>query len=51
MPRLLVTHAVVDIDRWLAGKAERAAQEDTIAGWSDLRSPTNRQLAIFDMPT
>jgi hypothetical protein len=25
MPRVVVTHGVVDIDRWLAGKAERAA--------------------------
>jgi hypothetical protein len=25
MPRVVVTHAVEDIDRWLAGKAERAA--------------------------
>ena len=25
MPRMVVTHAVVDIERWLKGKAERAA--------------------------
>lgn len=25
MPQLVVTHAVVDIERWLQGKAERAA--------------------------
>lgn len=25
MPKMVVTHAVVDIDRWLTGKAERAA--------------------------
>jgi hypothetical protein len=25
MPRLVITHDVVDIDRWLKGKAERAA--------------------------
>ncbi len=24
MPRVVLTHAVVDIDRWLQGKAERA---------------------------
>ena len=24
MPRMVVTHAVVDIERWLSGKAERA---------------------------
>lgn len=25
MPKLAVTHAVIDIERWLQGKAERAA--------------------------
>ncbi len=25
MPRIVITHAVVDLERWLAGKAERAA--------------------------
>ncbi|MHB8489251.1 MAG: hypothetical protein ACYDCS_08495 [Candidatus Dormibacteria bacterium] len=25
MPKMVVTHAVVDIERWLRGKAERAA--------------------------
>ena len=25
MPRILITHAVVDIERWLKGKADRAA--------------------------
>ncbi len=25
MPRIVITHAVQDVDRWLAGKAERAA--------------------------
>ena len=25
MPKMVVTHAVVDIERWLKGKAERAA--------------------------
>lgn len=25
MPRMVITHAVVDIERWLEGKAERAA--------------------------
>jgi hypothetical protein len=24
MPKMIVTHPVVDLDRWLAGKAERA---------------------------
>lgn len=25
MPRVIITHAIQDVDRWLAGKAERAA--------------------------
>lgn len=25
MPRMVITHAVVDVERWLEGKAERAA--------------------------
>jgi hypothetical protein len=25
MPKMVITHAVVDIERWLTGKAERAA--------------------------
>ena len=25
MPKIVITHAVVDLERWLAGKAERAA--------------------------
>ena len=25
MPKMVITHSVVDIDRWLDGKAERAA--------------------------
>ena len=25
MPKIVITHAVVDIERWLTGKAERAA--------------------------
>jgi hypothetical protein len=25
MPKMVITHAVIDIERWLQGKAERAA--------------------------
>ena len=25
MPKIVITHAVVDVERWLAGKADRAA--------------------------
>jgi len=31
MPRIVITHAVVDVERWLAGKAERAAVISTYA--------------------
>jgi hypothetical protein len=31
MPKMVVTHAVVDIDRWLAGKAERATAIGRVA--------------------
>ena len=32
MPRLVITHAVEDIDRWLQGKAERAAAIESGSG-------------------
>ena len=32
MPKLVITHAVQDIDRWLAGKAERAAAIESGSG-------------------
>ena len=32
MARVVVTHAVVEIDRWLAGKAERAAAIESGSG-------------------
>ncbi len=32
MPKLVVTHAVADIDRWLEGKAERAAAIESGSG-------------------
>lgn len=31
MPKIVATHAVVDVERWLNGKAERAA---AIEAWS-----------------
>ena len=30
MTKLVVTHAVVDVDRWLQGKAERAETEPSL---------------------
>ena len=32
MPRMVVTHAVEDIERWLEGKAERAAAIESGSG-------------------
>jgi hypothetical protein len=31
MPKIIATHAVVDVERWLSGKTERAA---AIESWS-----------------
>jgi hypothetical protein len=32
MPRIIVTHAVVDVERWLKGKADRAAAIEAASG-------------------
>jgi hypothetical protein len=32
MPKLVITHAVEDLERWLAGKAERAAAIESGSG-------------------
>ncbi|HEX6658377.1 MAG TPA: hypothetical protein VF065_09870 [Ilumatobacter sp.] len=32
MPKVVLTHGVVDIDRWLRGKAERAAAIESAFG-------------------
>ena len=32
MPRVVITHAVAEIDRWLEGKAERAAAIESGSG-------------------
>jgi hypothetical protein len=32
MPKVVITHAVQDIDRWLRGKAERAAAIESATG-------------------
>jgi hypothetical protein len=32
MPRIVITHAVTDIERWLEGKAERAAAIESGSG-------------------
>ena len=32
MPKVVITHAVEEIDRWLAGQAERAAAIESVTG-------------------
>ena len=32
MPKLVITHAVEDVDRWLAGQSERAAAIESGSG-------------------
>ena len=32
MPKVVITHAVVDLDRWLSGKSERAAAIESGTG-------------------
>lgn len=32
MPRMVITHAVEDVERWLTGKAERAAAIESGSG-------------------
>jgi hypothetical protein len=32
MPRIVITHAVVDIERWLKGKAKRTAAIESGSG-------------------
>jgi hypothetical protein len=36
MPRVVITHAVQDVERWLGGKAERAAAFAGITNVTDL---------------
>jgi hypothetical protein len=36
MPRIVITHAVQDRDRWLGGKAERAESLPGATGMTDL---------------
>jgi hypothetical protein len=36
MPRVLITHDIHDVDRWLAGKEERAAAMPGATGVTDL---------------
>ena len=36
MPRIVITHAIEDVDRWLQGKAERAAALPGVTNVTDL---------------
>ncbi len=36
MPRVIITHAIQEVDRWLAGKDERAAAMPGATGVTDL---------------
>ena len=36
MPRVIITHAIREVDRWLAGKDERAAAMPGASGVTDL---------------
>ncbi len=36
MPRIIITHAIHDVDRWLGGKDERAAAMPGATGVTDL---------------
>lgn len=47
MPRVLITHDIRDVDRWLAGKEERAAAMPGATGVTDLVAlDGSRQAAV-----
>jgi len=50
MPRVIITHAVQDVDRWLAGKAERHAVIPGIKNATDLvaMDGSNHAAWVFD---
>jgi muconolactone delta-isomerase len=51
MPRIVITHAVQDVDRWLKGKAERAAALPGAADVTDLvaMDGSNHAAVVFDI--
>ena len=51
MPRIVITHAVQDVDRWLKGKAERAAALPGAADVTDLvaMDGSNHAAVAFDI--
>jgi len=50
MPRVIITHAVQDVDRWLAGKAERHAVLPGVKNATDLvaMDGSNHTAWVFD---
>lgn len=51
MPRIVITHAVQDVDRWLKGKAERAAALPGATDVTDLvaMDGSNHAAVMFDI--
>lgn len=51
MPRIVITHAVQDVDRWLKSKAERAAALPGATGVIDLvaMDGSNQAVVVFDV--
>ena len=51
MPRIIITHAVQDRDRWLGGKAERAEALPSATGVTDLVAldGSNHAAVAFDV--
>lgn len=51
MPRVVITHAVQDVQRWLGGKAERAAALTGITNVTDLVAVdgSNHAGVVFDV--
>jgi hypothetical protein len=50
MPRVIITHAVQDVDRWLAGKSERGTVMPGIKNATDLvaMDGSNHAAWVFD---
>lgn len=51
MPRIVITHAVQDVERWLGGKAERAAAIPGATNVTDLvaMDGSNHAALMFDI--
>jgi hypothetical protein len=51
MPRIVITHAIQDVDRWLRGKDERAAAMPGATNVTDLVAldGTNQAAVSFDI--